>query len=580
MKCSKCQHECLVTSVIDDLFLATSVENKSPDDDEHTLCTACEDNEEIVTSYCAECNEWLCDQCVQAHKRVRITKDHKVCPKDDAVVCQKPSEPESAVMYCTIHKQEPIKLFCENCDKLTCRDCQLQEHKEHKYQYVDEAAGLFRNQLQNLLKKLEEKRGAIENAKALCEKRKDEIKLREQEVASEIKDAINKINAEILSRGKTILTDLAKICHTKKQQLSNKDNEILGYSSKIDHCLKFVENAFQNGSNLSLLYTKSLIVNHLRNQVQFRCEVPNPHHIVDIRFSHNANFFSQHLQHVGVLMVEGIPFSPLNNNTSMPGTQINTSTSVSSQVNGQLNHSNSSSNGTTYPSSQFNNLPPQQKIQVIQKMAQMRNRHQMTKMMQQNQQKLSHQPPYAGYGPPNVTVLSGNHNAGHSLMHNDSSTDSTHKLASILNNGSPHPPGAMKSNTVYYPPTGVASVNRAMINLTQLQQQHLQNQSKQQQAIVHAKRRLQEQQIQQQQTMLLASQKHPPAYSRAELPQYQQAPRYANSSNSPSGIMTSLIDLTDHQMPQSLTGLSPPSKQNFVVLDGVYIFEVQIFVIV
>lgn len=38
-------------------------------------------------------------------------------------------------VFCPVHKQEQLKLFCETCDRLTCRDCQLLEHKEHRYQY-------------------------------------------------------------------------------------------------------------------------------------------------------------------------------------------------------------------------------------------------------------------------------------------------------------------------------------------------------------------------------------------------------------------------------------------------------------
>lgn len=36
-------------------------------------------------------------------------------------------------VFCPIHKKEQLKLYCETCDKLTCRDCQLLEHKEHRY---------------------------------------------------------------------------------------------------------------------------------------------------------------------------------------------------------------------------------------------------------------------------------------------------------------------------------------------------------------------------------------------------------------------------------------------------------------
>lgn len=35
-------------------------------------------------------------------------------------------------VYCNVHKHEPLVLFCESCDTLTCRDCQLNAHKDHQ----------------------------------------------------------------------------------------------------------------------------------------------------------------------------------------------------------------------------------------------------------------------------------------------------------------------------------------------------------------------------------------------------------------------------------------------------------------
>lgn len=40
-------------------------------------CTSCEDNAP-ATSYCVECSEPLCETCVEAHQRVKYTKDHTV----------------------------------------------------------------------------------------------------------------------------------------------------------------------------------------------------------------------------------------------------------------------------------------------------------------------------------------------------------------------------------------------------------------------------------------------------------------------------------------------------------------------
>lgn len=40
-------------------------------------CTSCDDNAP-ATSYCVECSEPLCETCVEAHQRVKYTKDHTV----------------------------------------------------------------------------------------------------------------------------------------------------------------------------------------------------------------------------------------------------------------------------------------------------------------------------------------------------------------------------------------------------------------------------------------------------------------------------------------------------------------------
>ena len=47
------------------------------------LCTACSGeslglNRNPVTSRCRDCNEDLCDACVGAHQRVKITRDHSI----------------------------------------------------------------------------------------------------------------------------------------------------------------------------------------------------------------------------------------------------------------------------------------------------------------------------------------------------------------------------------------------------------------------------------------------------------------------------------------------------------------------
>ena len=50
-------------------------------------------------------------------------------------------------VFCPFHKKEQLKLYCETCDKLTCRDCQLLEHKEHRYQCLSSYTWIYNTAL-------------------------------------------------------------------------------------------------------------------------------------------------------------------------------------------------------------------------------------------------------------------------------------------------------------------------------------------------------------------------------------------------------------------------------------------------
>ena len=73
------------------------------------------------------------------HRRVKVTKDHTIQSKETASALNTSNSSQSQDLYCSIHQKEPLKVFCDTCDKLTCRDCQLQQHKDHKYFFVEEA---------------------------------------------------------------------------------------------------------------------------------------------------------------------------------------------------------------------------------------------------------------------------------------------------------------------------------------------------------------------------------------------------------------------------------------------------------
>ncbi|KAL3178046.1 hypothetical protein MRX96_038586 [Rhipicephalus microplus] len=288
VRCAECQQEISSSDVINHLFLmehlASNSEAKAGETAGTHTCTNCDDSSSTAAGFCVDCQDWLCQACIDAHQRVRVTKDHTIRAKDE-LEGDKPAALGQKYMFCENHKQEQLKLYCETCDKLTCRDCQLQEHKDHKYQFISSA-------------------WCPQPGEQTAPR---EITQQEQKVTSDIKMFAVRFITEINKRGKLLLQELNDICNKKKLQLSSKNEELMALSLKLAQCQKFAEAAINRGSDVALVFSKKAICSQMRTVLKTRCEIPNPQHVVDIKFLYEAEFLTNYIANLGCILVDQQP---------------------------------------------------------------------------------------------------------------------------------------------------------------------------------------------------------------------------------------------------------------------------------
>lgn len=97
-------------------------------------CTNCEDHS-VAIARCGECVEFLCEQCLAAHKRTKLTKEHEVMDLKD-LQSSDVQDQMHRPLYCIHHDKEILKYYCETCDDPVCRECLIMEHREHAYGYL------------------------------------------------------------------------------------------------------------------------------------------------------------------------------------------------------------------------------------------------------------------------------------------------------------------------------------------------------------------------------------------------------------------------------------------------------------
>ncbi|MBZ3884982.1 E3 ubiquitin-protein ligase TRIM33 [Sciurus carolinensis] len=209
-------------------------------------------------------------------------------------------------VFCPVHKQEQLKLFCETCDRLTCRDCQLLEHKEHRYQFLEEAFQNQKGAIENLLAKLLEKKNYVHFAATQVQNRIKEVNETNKRVEQEIKVAIFTLINEINKKGKSLLQQLENVTKERQMKLLQQQNDITGLSRQVKHVMNFTNWAIASGSSTALLYSKRLITFQLRHILKARCD-PVPAANGAIRFHCDPTFWAKNVVNLGNLVIESKP---------------------------------------------------------------------------------------------------------------------------------------------------------------------------------------------------------------------------------------------------------------------------------
>lgn len=275
------------TKFMDDELNQTSDEDAAKEEEEEKKCTGCHDNA-TATSWCVDCDEFICQNCVMAHQRFKITKDHTIKPKEEVsrdVESKKDEKKPPSYLYCQVHTHEKLSLFCQTCESLTCRDCQLSEHRDHRYKFIHEIAAETKTAVQTLLKEVTYKRVLLKSAMKVIEDRQVLIVEKKKNLVQDITQMVVQMTNAINTRGKQLVMRLNEVCDQKQNTLNEKRIALDQLSKLTDHCIQFVTYALEKGTDMELLYSKKSVTGHLQRIKNRRADIPNPEIPVRIHLS-------------------------------------------------------------------------------------------------------------------------------------------------------------------------------------------------------------------------------------------------------------------------------------------------------
>lgn len=239
-------------------------------------CEVCECQKDIKTK-CLDCDQLLCDSCLNVHLKIKTCKNHKVVEYTKSIT---PSLKIKKSSYCLKHRDEILRFYCTPCDKTICRDCKHTLHEGHKCEDVQDQFKNSTSWLETYCQSLDfeischnNRYNSIVNLQKLVEKNKikmyQSLNKQEEECCKAVKKSFTALKTEIEDISNEEINSLLK----RKTYHESKIRKITSERTYVD---QVVHSEF--GSDITQVKSQhskgqeSNVGNHCRH---FRVDIPS-----------------------------------------------------------------------------------------------------------------------------------------------------------------------------------------------------------------------------------------------------------------------------------------------------------------
>ena len=223
------------------------------------VCDSCEEDSSVSVAYCKDCDDLLCQDCWDIHRKIKATRSHTTIATKDLKnrrIEQSEVLPFLATStdICPNHKIE-FGFYCKQCAVLVCGGCGIEKHSNHwtavlkiREQVVQTKEEILQN-----TKELPEKNTQLEKLIRAINEAKKKLKVRKEKVDSIIQEAFCRLRQLIDQREKTLLAENSEISTAKETRLSIQQESLQHLLESMSHCHSLASIATSQYTDVQLL---------------------------------------------------------------------------------------------------------------------------------------------------------------------------------------------------------------------------------------------------------------------------------------------------------------------------------------
>ncbi|KAM4705981.1 E3 ubiquitin-protein ligase TRIM71 isoform 2-T2 [Rhinophrynus dorsalis] len=269
---------------------SSSLLRRAPPGQNEPRCSSCDEGNG-ASSHCLDCQENLCENCLRAHQRVRLTKDHFIerfpgtGSRAPASPCNSaassaattsssststssyqgsafsllPMYPER-LAYCQQHDEEVLHFYCDSCSVPICRECTMGRHAGHSFVYLQEALQDSRALTIQLLADAQQGRQAIQLSLDQAQALAEQVEMKAKVVQSEIKAVTSRHKKALEERECELLWKVEKIRQVKAKSLYHQVEKLHQALNKLDSTINAVQQVLEEGCTMDILIARERVL--------------------------------------------------------------------------------------------------------------------------------------------------------------------------------------------------------------------------------------------------------------------------------------------------------------------------------
>ena len=219
--------------------------------------------------FCRQCAMFICEECKRQHSIMKVFSGHKISSLDELkeggakeIVVQEPP-----FQVCKEH-EEPMKIYCFDCNCLVCRDGIVTDHFGHNHKFIKKAAPEMKKNLLQKLNLLKETKLSLSHVMKEVQSTQFEVKAQGDAVTNIIKSSFEHFCQIIKNREQELLKEIERKVMHKMYSLSNQEKSLSTECAVLQSLIDYVEQCVKHSTNNEIMCMHTEIENLICREIK------------------------------------------------------------------------------------------------------------------------------------------------------------------------------------------------------------------------------------------------------------------------------------------------------------------------